>query len=62
MDEYRQLLISGVDEQDLNRYLTGFSDPLPPTWTHLKRKDLTSNTKFIYYFVAARLMPTIVNS
>ena len=62
MDEYRQLLISGVDESDLNLYLTGSSDPLPLAWTHIKKKDLTRNAKLFYYFVAARLMPTVVNS
>ena len=62
VDAYRQLLVDGVDERDLNFTLTGSSDPLPPAWTHIKKEELTLNAKYIYYFVAARLLPTVVNS
>ena len=55
-------MVAGVDERDLNFTLTGSSDLLPPTWTHIKREKLTRNAKYIYYFIAARLLPTVVNS
>ena len=42
--------------------LTEVRQALSPTWRYLRRETLTHHAKLWYYFVGARLMPTVTNS
>ena len=61
-DPYQRLLQRGIDTGHLILCLTGERQELGPAWRHLKREVLTAQAKVWYYFVAARLMPTVTNS
>ena len=61
-DPYLRLLQDGIDRDHLTFTLTGERHDLAPDWRRIDREKLTPATKVWYYFVAARLMPTVTNS